>query len=87
MGELRVGGYGFSIERGVGWGWVTHPDADAPASLPWLRAGEFTVGTHRHGRVRATFHAKPPFDPQGKRIQGDYSEAVEPLAEPQEAAA
>ena len=41
----------------------------------WLREGSRAVSSKVERTLPATLHLKPPFDPDGLRIQGRYAEA------------
>ena len=73
--HVRAAGYGFSVQASVAYAYVQPPDGrhgEEMVSLESLREGAFEIETYEHGRVPARFHAKPPFDPAGKRIRGEY---------------
>jgi hypothetical protein len=42
------------------------------ADLVFLKDGEYSIETATHGRVAATLHTKPLFDPTGDRVKGIY---------------
>lgn len=77
VGFVRSTAFGFSIGRQIAYGYV-----DAPGGEPlqpkqfneWLKAGRWAVddrGVHREG----TLQMKAPFDPENKRVKGDYDAA------------
>lgn len=52
---------------------------DCPEGLPkitpkWLKEGSWHVRSKLHEPMPATLHMKPPFDPSGKRINGEYED-------------
>ncbi|MCC2687880.1 MAG: FAD-dependent oxidoreductase [Rhizobiaceae bacterium] len=63
VGYLTSGGYGYTIARNVGYGYVRNASGVDDA---FLTAGdwELVVATER---TRATLHMKPPYDPAGER--------------------
>ncbi len=64
VGWLGSGGFGYTIGRGIGYGYVRHPGIDRD----WLLAGryELEVATER---VEASLHLAPLYDPRGDRIR------------------
>ena len=44
-------------------------------TLKWLREGSWAVGSKLRDPFPATLHLKPPFDPEGNRIKGVYSDS------------
>ena len=75
VGFLRTAGFGFSLQASIGYAWVYPPDGvggQQMVSMKYLKSGDYEVHSYEHGRVPARFHAKPPFDPKGGRIQGNY---------------
>jgi sarcosine dehydrogenase len=65
VGWLGSGGFGYTIGRAIGYGYVRHAAAIDP---DWLTSGryELEVATVR---VPATLHLEPPYDPPGRRIR------------------
>ena len=65
VGWLTSGGYGYTVGKAIGYGYVRHTDPIDPA---WLSAGhyELEVATIR---VRATLHVEPLYDPSASRIR------------------
>jgi sarcosine dehydrogenase len=65
VGWLSSGGYGYTVGKAIGYGYVRHPD---PIDAAWLRAGsyELEVATER---VPTTLHLQAPYDPDGQRIR------------------
>ena len=69
---MRSTAYGHTLGRTVVTGYVQCPP-DVPKITPnWLRAGSWAVSSKLEAPRPATLHLKPPFDPEGKRIQGEY---------------
>jgi 4-methylaminobutanoate oxidase (formaldehyde-forming) len=65
VGWLSSGGYGYTVAKAIGYGYVRHRD---PIDADWLRAGrcELEVATER---VPATLHLQALYDPIGQRIR------------------
>jgi 4-methylaminobutanoate oxidase (formaldehyde-forming) len=65
VGWLTSGGFGHTLGRGVGMGYV---EGEAPLDAAFLREGsyELEVATER---VAATLHLRPLYDPDGVRIR------------------
>ncbi len=64
VGWLGSGGFGYTVERSIGYGYVRHPGIDRD----WLIAGnyELEVATER---VPARLHLAPLYDPGAERIR------------------
>lgn len=85
LGIVRSTAYGHSLGRTLVTGYVRCPDDLEKITPKWLREGTWAVRSKRQAPLAATLHLKAPFDPEGKRIKGDYSDAdfgaeAEPLA-------
>jgi 4-methylaminobutanoate oxidase (formaldehyde-forming) len=65
VGWLTSGGFGYTIGKAIGYGYVRHTD---PIETDWLAAGryELEVATVR---VPATLHLEPLYDPTASRIR------------------
>lgn len=65
VGYLASAGYGYTVEKGVGLGYVALPEGKG---VEWLLAGayELEVAT---ARVPAAVTVKPLYDPEGARIR------------------
>jgi 4-methylaminobutanoate oxidase (formaldehyde-forming) len=65
VGWLSSGGYGYTVGKAIGYGYVRHGGPIDPA---WLSAGryELEVATER---VPATLHLQALYDPKGRRIR------------------
>jgi 4-methylaminobutanoate oxidase (formaldehyde-forming) len=65
VGWLSSGGYGYTVGKWIGYGYVRNPD---PIDAAWLSAGryELEVATVR---VPAALHLGPLYDPGGQRIR------------------
>jgi 4-methylaminobutanoate oxidase (formaldehyde-forming) len=65
VGWLTSGGWGYTVEKGIGYGYVRDPDGIRAAAL---RAGhyELEVATRR---VPATLHLAPLYDAEMKRVR------------------
>ena len=67
VGWLASGGWGHTIGRGIGYGYVRDPEAGVTAESVLAGAYELEVGAER---VRAEVFLRPPYDPEGRRIRG-----------------
>ena len=45
----------------------------------WLREGSWAVQSKLKEPMAASLHLKPPFDPDGKRMKGEYEDKEEEL--------
>ena len=80
-GIVRSTAYGHTLGRSIVTGYVDCPDGLPKITPKWLREGAWSVGSKREATLPASLHLKPPFDPDGKRIKGEYEEAMdEPLS-------
>lgn len=78
LGIVRSTAYGHTLGRTIVTGYVECPE-DLPKITPkWLREGSWAVSSKLTSTLSASLHLKPPFDPEGKRIRGEYHED-EPL--------
>ena len=66
VGWLSSGGYGYTVGKAIGYGYVRHA---APIDAAWLRAGRYELEVAT-ARVPATLHLQAPYDPGGQRIRG-----------------
>jgi sarcosine dehydrogenase len=66
VGWLTSGGYGYTVGKAIGFGYVRNP---AGVDLDYLRSGryELEVATER---VPATLHLRPLYDPEMIRVHG-----------------
>jgi 4-methylaminobutanoate oxidase (formaldehyde-forming) len=64
VGWLGSGGFGYTIKRGIGYGYVRHPGIDRD----WLMAGDYHLEVATE-RVAATLHLKPLYDPGADPIR------------------
>ena len=64
VGWLSSAGFGHTVNRPVGYGYVRHGRVTAE----WLRAGRYQleVATERHP---AELHLEPLYDPAGARVR------------------
>lgn len=66
VGYLTSGGWGYTVERNIGYGYVRNA---AGADLAWLRAGRYALvvaGTEHP----ADLHLEPLYDPANERVRG-----------------
>ena len=64
-GYLTGGGYGYTIGKPIGYGYVRNADG---VSDDWLRAGTYELVVAAE-RVPATIHLEPLYDPQGLKVK------------------
>jgi 4-methylaminobutanoate oxidase (formaldehyde-forming) len=64
VGWLGSGGFGYTVGRGIGYGYVRHPGIDRE----WLLAGSYQLEVATE-RVDAALHLAPLYDPTGSRIR------------------
>ncbi len=66
VGWLTSGGFGYTVGKPIGYGYVRNP---AGVDADWLRSGgyELEVATER---VPATLHLRPLYDPEMARVRG-----------------
>ena len=72
MGIVRSTAYGHSMGATIVTGYVACPEELPKITLSWLREGAWAVGSKCNAVLPATLHLKPPFDPDGKRMRGEY---------------
>lgn len=65
VGYLTSGGYGYSIGKSIGLGYVRH---DTGVTEPWLMAGRYALVIAGE-ETPARLSTKPLFDPDGARIK------------------
>ena len=69
MGFLRRGSFGYTINKGLGSGYVSVSDKpDAQSVADFLKQGEYELdvaGT----KFKAEIHLKPVFDPAKSKMQ------------------
>ena len=58
------GGFGYTVGRGIGYGYVRHPGVERD----WLLAGQYQLEVATE-RVEATLHLAPLYDPGGDRTR------------------
>ncbi|XP_037082640.1 sarcosine dehydrogenase, mitochondrial-like [Pollicipes pollicipes] len=73
VGMVRRAEHAFALDKMVAYGYVRHP-AGEKVTNAFLREGSWALDV-MGSRVQAELHLKPPFDPQNRRLQGDYSAA------------
>ncbi len=66
VGWLTSGGWGYTIGKNIGYGYVNSPNA---VDMAFLRSGnyELEVATER---VSAALHLRPLYDPRSERVRG-----------------
>lgn len=65
VGWLSSGGYGHTIDRGIGYGYVRR---DEGVSRTWLDVGVYALEVEAE-RVPCTLHLAPLHDPRGERVK------------------
>ncbi len=66
VGWLTSAGFGYSVEKGIGYGYVRNPKGiDTTA----LRSGSYELEV-ASSRVPARLHLRPLYDPDMKRVRG-----------------
>ncbi len=64
-GYLTSGGYGYTVGRPIGYGYVRNRDGVTP---DYLRAGRYELVVANE-RVPAELHLAPLYDPDGRRVK------------------
>jgi 4-methylaminobutanoate oxidase (formaldehyde-forming) len=65
VGWLTSGGYGYTIERSIGYGYVCN---QAGVDREYLRTGVYELEVASR-RVPASIHFRPLYDPDNERIR------------------
>ena len=73
LGIVRSTAYGHSLGRTILTGYVRCPKGLEKITPAWLREGRWSVRSRRRSPLPATLHLEAPFDPQNRRVKGDYS--------------
>ncbi len=66
VGWLTSGGWGYTVGRNIGYGYVRNP---AGVTREWLLGGRYELEVAAE-RVPAEIHLGPLYDPRGERIRG-----------------
>lgn len=74
VGYIRRAEYGHSLGSFVGHGYVKHPDG-RPVTADYIQNGHYQVEVMGR-RYDTVVHHTSPFDPNGKRLQGNYDEPL-----------
>ncbi|XP_049629706.1 sarcosine dehydrogenase, mitochondrial [Suncus etruscus] len=70
VGHVRRADFGFTIDKTIAYGYIRDPSG-GPVSLDFVRGGEYAL--ERMGvSYPAHAHLKSPFDPDNKRVKGEY---------------
>ncbi len=78
VGQVTSGAWGETVGAAVGLAYIRDP-AGGPVTADFARAGAYEVNVG--GRLYpAAAHLRPPFDPEGQRINGHY--AATPASHP-----
>jgi 4-methylaminobutanoate oxidase (formaldehyde-forming) len=70
VGQLTSAAWGESVGSCVGLAWVRPPDGQV-ATAEFVRSGRYEVDVAGTA-YPVTVSLRPPFDPEGRRVQGDY---------------
>ncbi|MEE8212727.1 MAG: glycine cleavage T C-terminal barrel domain-containing protein, partial [Acidiferrobacterales bacterium] len=65
VGWLTSGGYGYTVDRSIGYGYVRNP---AGVDREYLRTGDYELEVASR-RVPASIHFGPLYDPRNERIR------------------
>jgi len=65
VGYLTSGGFGYTVGKSIGLGYVRNPDG---VSSEWLAAGTYALEVATE-RVPAALHLEPLYDPQSLRVK------------------
>ncbi len=67
VGWLSSGGWGYTLGRSIGYGYIRDPEAGVDADMVLAGSYELEVATER---VPAEVFRKPPYDPDMARVKG-----------------
>jgi 4-methylaminobutanoate oxidase (formaldehyde-forming) len=65
VGYLTSGGYGYTVGKNIGYGYVRHADG---VGDEYLAAGEYELVVAME-RTKATLHMQPLYDPSGTKVK------------------
>ena len=65
VGWLTSGGFGHTIDRAIGYGYVRRPEG---VSRAWLEAGHYSLEVER-AIVPCRLHLSPPVDPRNEKVK------------------
>jgi len=65
VGWLTSGGWGYTIEKSIGYGYVNSPTG---VDMAFLRSGDYELEVATE-RVAATLHLRPLYDPRSERVR------------------
>lgn len=74
VGFTRRGDFGFGLDSSLAYGYVRRPDGE-PVSLDYLSSGDYWLESLGR-KFKATYHPKAPFDPDNRRVKGNYDEPL-----------
>ena len=66
VGYLTSGGYGYTVGKSIGYGYVRNADG---VSDDFLAAGDYELVV-ANDAVKAEIHMQPLYDPAGERVKG-----------------
>jgi 4-methylaminobutanoate oxidase (formaldehyde-forming) len=65
VGYLTSGGYGYTVGKNIGYGYVRNADG---VSEEYLASGEYELVVAME-RTKATLHIEPLYDPTGAKVK------------------
>jgi len=65
VGYLSSGGFGYTVDKSIGYGYVKNPEG---LTDEYLLEGEYQLVVAEQA-VAARIHLQPLYDPEGKRIK------------------
>ncbi|XP_040078946.1 sarcosine dehydrogenase, mitochondrial [Ixodes scapularis] len=74
VGFTRRGDFGFAVGKSIAYGYVRRPDG-AAVSPDYLASGDYWLESLGE-KYKASFHPKPPLDPDNRRVKGVYDQPL-----------
>jgi 4-methylaminobutanoate oxidase (formaldehyde-forming) len=68
VGWLASGGFGYTIGRSIGYGYVRRADADPPVTVGWVTDATYELEVARE-RVPAEISLRPLYDPDNAKVR------------------
>ena len=65
VGWLSSAGWGYTVQKNIGYGYVRHPEG---VNGEWLESGSYELEVAGE-RVATTLQIKPPYDPASTRVR------------------
>jgi len=78
VGFVKSAAFGFSAKKQIAYGYVDAPGGEPmkpKAFTEWLKAGEWHI-CDRGSKRPSTLQLKAPFDPENRRVKGEYPPEV-----------